>query len=245
MITLWKKLYETPLASLERLRLSSETFKNERLSYAGRLDPMAEGVMPVMVGDECEQRDIFLGFDKTYETEIFFGLSTDSFDLLGLVTGVKPVAHLTEDAFGEAVTPFLGDIEQVPPQFSSGAISKGLDKVREGKVDIKKKKVEVISIGVVSMNPRTVVHVAAEGIKAADMVVGDFRQSEIKARWNEILKNNGDMSGVVVSLKIESGTGFYVRAFARDMGEALGVPACVLRIVRTEAGDWGKKDCVI
>jgi len=201
--------------------------------------------MPVMVGPECDQRDIFLGFDKTYETDIFFGVSTDSFDLLGLATGVKQVVGLTEDALGEAITPFLGDIEQIPPQFSSAAISKGLDKVREGKAEVKKKKVEVISVGVISIKSKTIADVALSGIKAADSVLGDFRQSDIKARWSEILKNNGATSGVVVTLKIESGTGFYVRSLARDLGEVLGIPTCVLRIVRTEAGDWKKKDCVI
>jgi tRNA pseudouridine55 synthase len=245
MIALWKKLYETPLESLERLRGANESFKEERLSYAGRLDPMAEGVMPVMVGDECSQRDIFLGFDKYYEADVIFGISTDSLDLLGVVTDIAHVPDIFKAQIETAIRPFIGTIEQMLPFFSSKAIASGLDRVRTGTAPVHKKIVQVKKIDITGISTKTIQDIASQAIVATEKVIGDFRQADIKKSWEDTLKKNPTSTALIVTLKIESGTGFYVRAFARDLGEVLGVPACVLRLVRTRAGDWEKKDCII
>ena len=88
MIKLYKKIAETPLQALKRLRRCRPELADVRLSYAGRLDPMACGILPVLVGEENDRREDFLGKDKTYMFTILFGFSTDTFDLLG-----KPKLH--------------------------------------------------------------------------------------------------------------------------------------------------------
>jgi len=88
MIKLYKKIAETPLQALKRLRRRRPELADARLSYAGRLDPMACGILPILVGEENDRREDFLGKDKTYTFTILFGFSTDTFDLLG-----KPKLH--------------------------------------------------------------------------------------------------------------------------------------------------------
>jgi len=83
MIKLYKKIAETPLQALKRLRRRRPELADARLSYAGRLDPMACGILPALVGEENDCREDFLGKDKTYMFTILFGFSTDTFDLLG------------------------------------------------------------------------------------------------------------------------------------------------------------------
>ncbi len=64
MILLNKKLGETPYQALERLRASRSDLADVALSYAGRLDPMAEGLLIILVGEECKQKGRCLGLGK-------------------------------------------------------------------------------------------------------------------------------------------------------------------------------------
>jgi tRNA U55 pseudouridine synthase TruB len=84
MIRIYKHVGETPLEALQRFRTDYPGYNDTRLSYAGRLDPMAEGELLVLEGEENDRRGEFLGVDKTYEFQVLFGYATDSFDLLGL-----------------------------------------------------------------------------------------------------------------------------------------------------------------
>lgn len=89
VITIYKKIGETPLEALTRLRESVPEYKEETLSYAGRLDPMAAGVMLVLAGDANKEREKYLNLEKDYSAEILFGISTDTYDTLGLITEVS------------------------------------------------------------------------------------------------------------------------------------------------------------
>jgi len=82
-----KKEGETPLEALSRLRTERPEFVDAVLTYAGRLDPMAEGILLVLVGEENKNREQYLGLDKEYEVEVLFGIGTDTGDVLGKVLG--------------------------------------------------------------------------------------------------------------------------------------------------------------
>jgi len=66
VLTVYKNIGETPLECLERIRSERQELVKERLSYAGRLDPMAEGVMLILVGDENKEREKYLGLDDSF-----------------------------------------------------------------------------------------------------------------------------------------------------------------------------------
>src|SRR5882724_588569 len=89
MVCIYKQKGETPLQALNRLRVEKPEYMEATLSYAGRLDPMAEGVMVVLVGDENKEREKYLGLDKVYVTEVLFGVSTDTADILGKIKKYK------------------------------------------------------------------------------------------------------------------------------------------------------------
>ena len=78
---------ETPLEALARYRATRpDLVATTPMTYAGRLDPMASGTLLVLVGDECKNKDAYLGLDKEYEIEVLFGISTDTQDALGIAT---------------------------------------------------------------------------------------------------------------------------------------------------------------
>jgi len=98
-----KMVGETPLAALERFRagkiladsgdtkslLGEYSWKDVPLTYAGRLDPMAEGKLLILIGEECKEKEKYLGLDKEYEVAIILGLETDTYDALGIVSDVQ------------------------------------------------------------------------------------------------------------------------------------------------------------
>lgn len=86
VLTLYKNRGETPLECLERFKKDNPEYRDEKMTYAGRLDPLAEGLLLVLVGEECKNKEKYLGLDKEYEVDILFGFSTDTYDILGKVT---------------------------------------------------------------------------------------------------------------------------------------------------------------
>ncbi len=93
-------------------------FGVKRVGHAGTLDPMATGVLPVLVGNACAAQDIIMEHDKTYIAGIRFGLLTDTGDITGTVietNSVIPDMHEIKSV-GEA---FTGAMQQYPPMYSA------------------------------------------------------------------------------------------------------------------------------
>ena len=86
VLPVYKNAGETPLECLERVRKQHPEFIHMPITYAGRLDPMAEGVLLLLIGDECMKKDEYLNLPKEYEVTVLFGFATDTYDLLGRVT---------------------------------------------------------------------------------------------------------------------------------------------------------------
>ena len=85
VIVLNKKEGETPLECLDDFRVKNKKYKEVKMTYAGRLDPMAFGLLLVLTGDETKNKEKYLKLDKEYEFEILFGFATDTYDVLGKV----------------------------------------------------------------------------------------------------------------------------------------------------------------
>lgn len=98
----WKPLGKTPLEAAEAFRQRGVWVYGRRLpipadvpiAYAGRLDPMAEGLLLFLVGEKCKELKRYTSFNKTYVVEVLLGVSTDTGDLLGLVTKESRVESL-------------------------------------------------------------------------------------------------------------------------------------------------------
>jgi tRNA U55 pseudouridine synthase TruB len=91
MHLLFKKQFETPKETILRYIESGELPPKDTYTYAGRLDPLASGVLVVLDETSVSRREEILSLPKTYEVEVLFGVSTDSFDLLGMVHPVQDV----------------------------------------------------------------------------------------------------------------------------------------------------------
>ena len=109
-------------------------FSTRRIGHGGTLDPMATGVLPVFVGRATRGVEFFEHAEKTYETVLRLGLTTDTEDVTGetLTTGVP---SFTEERLQQVLESFRGDILQVPPMYSALKVNgqKLVDLARKGK----------------------------------------------------------------------------------------------------------------
>lgn len=109
-------------------------FSTRRIGHGGTLDPMATGVLPVFVGRATRAVEFFEHAEKTYETVLRFGITTDTEDMTGTVLTEENVSF-TEEQLQETLAAFRGEILQVPPMYSALKVNgqKLCDLARKGK----------------------------------------------------------------------------------------------------------------
>lgn len=90
-----------------------------RVGHCGTLDPLASGVLPVMIGQATKACDYLMEHEKTYTAAIQFGRTTDSEDVTGETLSVYEGSLPTLEQVREAANRFIGEIEQVPPMYSA------------------------------------------------------------------------------------------------------------------------------
>ena len=109
-------------------------FSTRRIGHGGTLDPMATGVLPVFVGRATRGVEFFEHAEKTYETVLRLGLTTDTEDITGTVL-TEQEANVTGEQLEEVLQKFRGEILQVPPMYSALKVGgqKLVDMARKGK----------------------------------------------------------------------------------------------------------------
>lgn len=91
----------------------------KRVGHAGTLDPLATGLMIILVGKATKISQYLTSLDKEYEGTIKFGESTNTQDADGDVVEARDVPNLTEDEILDYMDGFIGDQYQTPPMFSA------------------------------------------------------------------------------------------------------------------------------
>jgi tRNA pseudouridine55 synthase len=96
---------------------------NERsVGHLGTLDPLATGVLPLVVGNLTRLAQFYTSSEKTYEGTIRFGFATDTYDAEGEPTSVKQAITLSSENVRQLAVRFQGKLEQIPPPFSAKKI---------------------------------------------------------------------------------------------------------------------------
>lgn len=264
VIPIYKNKGQTPLQAIEDLVKIKPELKDIALTYAGRLDPLASGVLLVLVGDECKKKEEYLALPKEYLVTILFGFATDTYDILGKVkteSGIlfemvwprsflefcarrsEDLSNSIPDEVNSILKKFTGTITQSYPPYSSKTVDgKPLwEWAREGQLDeitIPTHQVFIESINVVKTQSLLGSELQKKIHKDISLVTGDFRQKEILTEWDYILENNQEKEFNTITLRVACGSGAYMRTLAYDIGKTLGVPALALDIVRTKVGEY-------
>lgn len=249
VLNIYKKAGETPLEAINRLRAGNPEFQKVKITYAGRLDPLAEGVLILLAGDAIYEKEKYLKLDKEYEAEILFGFETDTYDILGVPKKNKTTKTLNKNELNESLKLFLGKNKQPFPPYSSYKI-KGkplFEWAREGRlkeIEVPEKEREVYEIKLIGLRKIKREKLLAKINKKMKKVKGDFRQLEILNKWNEILTKEfrSDFQTVKLSIKCSSGT--YIRSIAHNLGKGLETGAILSSLKRVRVGEFKIQNCI-
>ncbi len=181
-----------------------------RAGHTGTLDPMATGVLPVVLGEATKLVPYLVEADKTYEAEATLGVETDSLDATGRVVAVAPADRLPGDpaTVAAAVAGLAGRRRQVPPAFSA---------VKVGGEPLHRR----ARRGEAPTAPAREVEVYEAVCLGVDLGAGDTAGAPR------------------VRFRVTCSKGTYVRVLAADLGRALGCGAHLSALRRTRSGPFG------
>lgn len=236
-----KPVSVTPLQCIDRIRKQYPELQSAKIAYAGRLDPMAEGALLLLIGDECRKREEYEELDKTYEFEVLFGVSTDTYDIMGLPTSSVLQPHIQETEITNLLPHLAGSYLQPYPPFSSARVQgKPLywwaRRNRLNEIEIPKKQVHITSLTLNShrtLTRQTILNIFEQKISP---VIGNFRQMEIIQAWRTLLTPNQSISLPTFSFTATVSSGTYIRSLAHTIGILLHTPSLAFSIKRTAIG---------
>lgn len=186
-----------------------------RIGHTGTLDPMATGVLPLVVGKATRLAQFLTASEKSYAATVAFGRATDTYDNLGRVVRTSQ-ARPSRDDVERALAGFRGTFEQTPPAFSA----KSIDGERAYALARKSLRRSGASDSAQASAPPVAARPRAVTVTARQMNLAAF-------------------DGETAQLTLRVSAGFYVRALAHDLGEALGCGAVLVALRRTQAGEFG------
>lgn len=130
---------------------------NEKVGHTGTLDPMATGVLPLLVGKGTLCSKYLINHNKTYKVKLELGKKTDTADTEGKIVEEKEVTNkmLEKTVIKEVLNKFLGKQEQIPPIYSAIKVNgkKLYEYARKGQtVKIKPRQIEIYSIELLSID---------------------------------------------------------------------------------------------
>ena len=175
--------------------------KRVKIGHAGTLDPLATGVLLLCTGKATKQIDKLQADTKEYVAGLQLGATTASYDREHTVNFTYSTKHITRQLVEETLTQFVGDIMQVPPEFSAC------------KVDGKR----------------------------AYLLMRKGREVQLKAKplhIDEIELLDFCPENMTLTIRVVCGKGTYIRALARDIGQALGSGAFLTSLRRTRVGKY-------
>lgn len=221
--------------------------KNLKVGHAGTLDPLATGVLLVCIGKATKLAEELQSHDKEYVAGITFGATTPSYDLEKEIDRFFPHEHITASGIKEALPAFIGEQKQIAPLFSA----KSVDGVRayelarrlhkEGKT-LDEAAQELIRVSGITISGLELIEFSAGCCERCDTTAFTTSSSTASSRINVTDNSALGLPRAVIRMACSKGT--YVRAFARDLGEALGSGAHLDSLQRSRSGIFRLEDAL-
>jgi tRNA pseudouridine55 synthase len=244
-INIYKPVSLTPKQAIERFKETHQEYKKVSISHAGRLDPLAEGVLPLVIGKETKNLKKYLHLDKEYNAKILFGISTDTYDLLGMPKPGKTKLNIAQ--LKKLIKDIRGEYLQKLPPYSSRRI-KGkpllyyAQKNQLSEIEIPEEKVKIKKIRINFFHTLSGKNLLKEVVKKISSLEGDFMQKERIKAWKKLLGKNQKTKYTVADITIRCSSGTYIRSIAEDLGQKIGTEAVLLKLKRTSVGKFKIKD---
>ncbi len=213
MITIYKEAGYTSSDVVARLR---GILHMKKIGHTGTLDPDAEGVLPVCLGNATKLCDLIADRDKEYEAVLRLGVMTDTQDMSGRILEEHSQEEILEVFGGKdseavrvrmenALAPFVGEIEQIPPMYSAVKVNgkRLYELARQGKI--------------IERKPRKI-------------TVYEIELEEIALP--------------LIKMRVRCSKGTYIRTLCEDIGRSLGVGGAMEHLLRTRVGVFTLQEAI-
>ncbi len=228
--------------------------KNLKVGHAGTLDPLATGILLVCIGKATKLAETLQSHDKEYVAGITFGATTPSYDLEKEIDRFFPYEHITEETVREALPAFVGEQDQIAPLFSAKSVDgvrayelarrlhkegKTLDDAAEELIRISRITISALELLRFEGRNEGLEDRATRGTEAGGPQVersGGVSEEVHSASGRINVTDNSALGLPRASVRMVCSKGTYVRAFARDLGEALGTGAHLDSLQRSRSG---------
>lgn len=235
----------TPYQLLQLVRKKVPQFSLEKITYVGRLDPLAEGVQLYLRQPNVASINKVKGWPKEYQVSMLLGLSTDTYDVLGKLTQVS-TATLSPDHIVTAqdvLSKYHGEINQDYPPYSGVKVNgKALHEwARLGKIDtiaIPSHQVTIKNLTITAITQISGTSLIKTALNSIELVKGNFRQPQITQNWYQYQDLIQKQHYWLVHFTINCSSGTYVRQICHEVGTKLGVGALAWNIKRTKVGSY-------
>lgn len=218
--------------------------KKLKVGHAGTLDPLATGVLLVCVGNATKQAEELQRHDKEYVAGVTFGATTPSYDLEKEIDRFFPYEHITAEAVADALKDFVGEQDQVAPLFSAKSVE-GIRAyelarklLKDGALD--EASSELIRSSRINISELELLNFQANSPSISNAQKKEDTVSRASSRIN--VTDNSNLGLPRADIRLACSKGTYVRAFARDLGEALGSGAHLDALQRSRSGQFRVAD---
>lgn len=257
ILNVYKPQGVTPVQVIAQLRKQKPEYSGVKIGFAGRLDPLAHGVLVLTVGETNKDREQYLNLNKTYQFSVLFGVETDTYDYLGILkdfdgSGSKLRSFtrnedLLKEQLQEFMKRYIGKISQAYPPFSSKTLNgMPLFKLaKRGKIkeeDLPIREVEVFEFRLLSTEQRSAEVIYKEIMQNLKKIKGYFRQGRIIKQWEIFFSEIQNKKLMLAHFEIECSSGTYVRSLAQKLGRELGCGAIAFEIFRVDVGAFNIRD---
>ena len=225
--------------------------KNLKVGHAGTLDPLATGVLIVCIGKATRLAETIQKEEKEYLAGISFGATTPSYDLEKAIDRMYPTDRVSEESVRLALKDSVGEQEQIAPLCSAKSVDGGraYELARKQYRDARKDKTEVMedfdhSIAetlhrqIITIYSAELVRFLPEGLPA------QVPQEGLRPNPRINVVDTSDLHLPHADIRIACSKGTYIRAIARDLGEALGTGAHLDSLCRTRSGGFRIEDAL-
>lgn len=205
ILPVWKPLHDT---SHDIVALVRRLAKQKKVGHTGTLDPAAEGVLLICLGQATRVAEYVQNMPKAYEGTLTLGIATDTQDREGKVVARQAVEPVPRHQIEAVFQKFTGEIQQVPPMYSA-----------------------------VKVKGRRLYEWAREGQEI------DRQERTVKIDHLEI-QSVHEKGNPEIDFYVRCSKGTYIRTLCVDIGQALGYPAHMSRLIRVKNGPFNKEHCV-
>jgi tRNA pseudouridine55 synthase len=232
-----KPLGWTPLQALQGLQSQNQI--SGSLTYAGRLDPAASGLLLLLDSSELSKREEYLALPKTYMAEFVFGIATDTQDLLGIPTQSSHTLP-TQAATTVAIKQLVGTHVLPVPKFSAipinGKPSWYWQHQAASPPTPPSRKMVITDIDITETGEILFADLYKKVLNLTQSVEGNFRQTQIQEAWDRYATTTQQLKWVRTCIACHSGT--YIRSICMQLEQQLHTPTVLSSLTRTHIGPY-------